>query len=119
MIGMAVASSSTLGHLMEAALEAYFKYNSNQLFTWNIFISFNESDLAYLFITDFLLHLFSNGRHSTYMGISVDDFAVRSTASAAVRVRASIRRKITSSLFRVAKKTSVLQRHPGGGHASN
>ncbi|XP_071650229.1 ectopic P granules protein 5 homolog isoform X2 [Temnothorax longispinosus] len=26
-IGMAVASSSTLGHLMEAALEAYFKYN--------------------------------------------------------------------------------------------
>lgn len=30
-IGMAVASSSTLGHLMEAALEAYFKYNSKQL----------------------------------------------------------------------------------------
>jgi len=27
-IGMTVASSSTLGHLMEAALEAYFKYNS-------------------------------------------------------------------------------------------
>ncbi|KYQ47638.1 hypothetical protein ALC60_13394 [Trachymyrmex zeteki] len=26
-IGIAVASSSTLGHLMEAALEAYFKYN--------------------------------------------------------------------------------------------
>ncbi|KAL0115562.1 hypothetical protein PUN28_010822 [Cardiocondyla obscurior] len=26
-IGMTVASSSTLGHLMEAALEAYFKYN--------------------------------------------------------------------------------------------
>ncbi|XP_018355442.1 PREDICTED: ectopic P granules protein 5 homolog isoform X1 [Trachymyrmex septentrionalis] len=26
-IGMAVTSSSTLGHLMEAALEAYFKYN--------------------------------------------------------------------------------------------
>lgn len=29
-IGMAVASSSTLGHLMEAALEAYFKYNGKQ-----------------------------------------------------------------------------------------
>lgn len=30
-IGMAVASSSTLGHLMEAALEAYFKYNGKKL----------------------------------------------------------------------------------------
>lgn len=29
-IGIAVTSSSTLGHLMEAALEAYFKYNGEQ-----------------------------------------------------------------------------------------
>jgi len=34
-IGMTVASSSTLGHLMEAALEAYFKYNSKQLINYS------------------------------------------------------------------------------------
>jgi len=65
------------------------------------------------------LHSFSNGRCSTYVGIGIDDFTARSTTSTAVRIRAGIRRKIISSLLRIAEKTSVLQRYPRGGHAFN
>lgn len=116
---MAVASSSTLGHLMEAALEAYFKYNSKQLFSRNISILFYALNLNYLFIIDYTTLFFSNGRRSTYMGVSTDGSTVRSTASTAVRICTGIRGKIASPLLRITKETSILQRHSGGRHASD
>jgi len=47
-IGVTVASSTTLGHLMEAALEAYFKYNGEQLliFYFNPHFLFYTPDLV-------------------------------------------------------------------------
>lgn len=114
-IGMAVASSSTLGHLMEAALEAYFRYNSKLINYLILCIRFS------LFIYNWLhfKFFFSNGRCSAYVGVSADGPTICGTASAAIRVRAGVRGKIASPLLRVAEKTSILQRYPRGRHASD
>lgn len=76
--------------------------------------------LAYLFIINYITVLFfSNGRRPTNMGVSINDLTIRSTASAAIRICAGVRRKIASSLLCTAKETSILQRYPRGGHASD
>jgi len=53
------------------------------------------------------------------VGVSVDGLTACSTASAAIRVRIGVGRKIASPLLRIAEKTSVLQRYSGRGHASD
>lgn len=104
---------------MEAALEAYFKYNSKRLiYSCVTVLSCFVSDLTYLFIIDYI-YTFSNGRRSTDVGVSVDGLTACSTASAAIRIRTGVRRKIASPLLRIAEKTSILQRYPRRRHASD
>lgn len=50
----------------------------------------------------------SNGRRPTNVGVSINGPTIRSTASAAIRIRVGVRGKIASSLFCITKETSVL-----------